>query len=76
MKTAVLIDDDKDTLQDVIESFTDAACFNFSYPLDALHFLWTRRESVDFIFVDCNMPKMNDEEVLKEIRMKQAWYAI
>jgi DNA-binding NarL/FixJ family response regulator len=73
MKTAVLIDDDKDDLdilQHVIESFADAACFNFSYPSDALHFLGTRRDPVDFIFVDYNMPKMNGEEVLKEIRKR------
>ncbi|AYB34760.1 response regulator [Chryseolinea soli] len=76
MKTAVLIDDDKDDLdilQDVIESFIDAACFNFSYPSDALHFLSTRSEPVDFIFVDYNMPKMNGEEVLKEIRRRVSY---
>jgi len=74
MRTAVLIDDDQDDLdilQEVLESIMEVACFKFSYPIDALHFLSTQVNPVDFIFVDYNMPNLNGEEVLIRIRTKE-----
>jgi CheY-like chemotaxis protein len=76
LKTAVLIDDDQDDLEilkETLESVDSSLrCVCFSSPVEALRALFSGLITTPhFIFTDINMPGMNGDEVVEELRNKQ-----
>ena len=73
VKTAVLIDDDRedlDFLEEAIKQIDHSIkCISYLFSDDAVHRIKTVSSPVpDFIFIDMDMPRMSGSDCLKELR--------
>ena len=73
MRTAILIDDDRDDLEILEEAIkqvdNSVRCISFLFCDDALNKILTNSSGVpNYIFIDMNMPRLNGNECLKELR--------
>ena len=72
-KTAILIDDDRDDLELLEEAIRQVdhsvKCISYLFCDDALRKIFNELSSVpNYIFIDINMPRLNGNECLKELR--------
>jgi CheY-like chemotaxis protein len=73
MKTAVLIDDDRDDLEFLEEAIkqvdNSVRCISYLFCDDALNKILTNSSGVpNYIFIDMNMPRLDGTECLRELR--------
>ncbi|MBA3828772.1 MAG: response regulator [Taibaiella sp.] len=73
-RNILLIDDDEDDqeifLSAVAQLSTSAQCMALPDATDALHKLSSKQISPDVIFLDLNMPVMNGQQFLMEIKKR------
>ena len=72
-KTAILIDDDRDDLEFLEEAIRQVdhsvKCISYLFCDDALRKIFNDSSSVpNYIFIDMNMPRLNGNQCLKELR--------
>jgi CheY-like chemotaxis protein len=73
MKTAILIDDDRDDLEILEEAIkqvdNSVRCISYLFCDDAINKILANSFGVpNYIFIDMNMPRLNGNECLKELR--------
>jgi DNA-binding response OmpR family regulator len=70
----VFIDDDEDDLlmleESVTSTFPGIECLRFSSPVSAVTYLSSPEVNPLCIFIDINMPVMQGDEVLREIKIR------